>query len=146
MVTISALQPEDRAEWEPLWAGYLTYYKTDLAPEISEATHKRLVTEGSGLHGAIARDESGKAVGIVHWLTHLSTWATTDYTYLEDLFVHPDARSGGVGRALIEHVRTWAIEHGSTKVYWLTEYENHTAQALYNQLARTEFIQYEMDL
>ena len=39
-----------------------------------------------------------RAIGLVHWLTHPSTWSAGPYCYLEDLFVHPDARGSGVGR------------------------------------------------
>ena len=61
----------------------------------------RLVAD-QDLHGAIARDERGSAIGIVHWLFHASTWTTASYCYLEDLFVAPGTRGGGVGRALID--------------------------------------------
>lgn len=97
------------------------------------------------MHGAIARDDDGTAVGIVHWLTHPATWTTTDYCYLEDLFVAPDVRGGGVGRALIAHVRAWAEKNGSAKVYWLTAESNSTARALYDRVAsRTGMIHYQI--
>lgn len=99
------------------------------------------------LRGAIARGADGRAVGIVHWLTHLATWTTSDYCYLEDLYVAPGARGTGTGRALIEHVRAWAADHGSTKVYWMTAETNETARRLYDQVAeRTGFIHYEIPL
>jgi GNAT superfamily N-acetyltransferase len=99
------------------------------------------------MHGAIARDDDGSSTGIVHWLTHHSTWSTTTYCYLEDLFVAPAVRGGGVGRSLIKHVRDWAGANGSDKVYWLTAETNTRAQALYNTVAtRTGFIHYEIEL
>jgi GNAT superfamily N-acetyltransferase len=147
MVRVTALKSSDRAEWLRLWDGYLTFYASDLDPSTTDATFARLTTEGSGLHGAIARDDDGTAIGLVHWLTHLSTWTTTDYCYLEDLFVAPGVRGTGVGRALIEQVRRWAEQNGSAKVYWLTAETNSVARSLYDQVAtRTEFIQYELML
>jgi len=147
MVTITALKSSDRAEWLGLWDAYLTFYACDLEASTTDATFARLTTAGSGLHGAIARKDDGTALGLVHWLTHLSTWTTTDYCYLEDLFVAPSERSTGIGRALIEHVRRWAEQNGSAKVYWLTAETNSVARGLYDQLAtRTEFIQYELSL
>jgi len=147
MVRVSALKTSDRAEWLRLWDGYLTFYASDLHPSTTDATFARLTTEGSGLHGAVGRDDDGTAIGLVHWLTHLSTWTTTDYCYLEDLFVAPGVRGTGVGRALIEHVRRWAEQNGSAKVYWLTAEHNSVARGLYDQVAtRTEFIQYEVSL
>jgi len=147
MVRVTALESSDRAEWLRLWDGYLTFYASDLDPSTTEATFARLTTAGSGLHGAIARHDDGTAIGLVHWLTHLSTWTTSDYCYLEDLFVAPGVRGTGVGRALIEQVRRWAEQNGSAKVYWLTAETNSVARGLYDQVAtRTEFIQYEVSL
>lgn len=146
MVTISALSAADRDEWARLWAAYLTFYESALADEVTDDVYRRLIA-GADLHGAIARDDEGRAVGIVHWLFHSSTWATGPYCYLEDLFVAPDTRSGGVGRALIAHVRAEADAAGATKVYWLTQHGNATARALYDRVAAdTGFVHYEIGL
>lgn len=149
MTHIASLTPEDRTEWLALWNGYLTFYEEDLASEVTDRTFHRLTTPGSGIqqgiHGAIARDDAGAAVGIVHWLVHPSTWSTNGYCYLEDLFVSPAARGRGVARALIDHVRRWATDAGLEKVYWLTAESNTTARAVYDKVARrTEFIHYEI--
>jgi len=147
MVVINPLRPDDRADWLPLWDRYLTFYETELDDATTDATFARLTTAGANLHGAIARDDQGTAIGLVHWLTHPATWTTSDYCYLEDLFVSADARGTGAGRALVEHVRGWAATHGSTKVYWHTAETNATARALYDQVAkRTGFIHYEIGL
>ncbi len=125
MITITAVRPEDRDEWLELWSGYLTFYKAELSPATTDATFARLTTPGSGLYGALARDEGGRAVGLVHWLTHLATWSRTDYCYLEDLFVSPDARGSGVGAALIAWSlpmlyadRTGTQKRGESEVTW----------------------------
>jgi GNAT superfamily N-acetyltransferase len=147
MVAIKPLTPQDRDDWLTLWAGYLTFYETELDEVTTETTFARLTTSGSGMHAAIARDDAGAAIGLVHWLTHRATWTTTDYCYLEDLFVSPAARGAGTGKALIEHVRAWAKDHGSAKLYWLTAESNATARSLYDRVAtRSGFIQYEIDL
>ncbi|KQR90491.1 MAG: GNAT family N-acetyltransferase [Microbacterium ginsengisoli] len=147
MVTISPLHPDDRPAWEPLWAGYLEFYETDLAADVSDATFTALTIPGTTVHGAMARDDDGTPIGIVHWLTHASTWALGDYCYLEDLYVSPDARGTGAGRALIAHVRDWAAEHGAAKVYWLTAEGNTTARTLYDRVAAdTGFVHYEIEL
>ena len=67
--------------------------------------------------------------------------------YLEDLFVAPDVRGGGVGSALIAQVRTAATDAGAHKVYWLTQSGNATARRLYDSLATdTGFVHYQMEL
>ncbi len=88
-----------------------------------------------------------RPIGFVNWLTHPSTWSHGPYCYLEDLFVHPDARGAGTGAALIEHVRSWAEQSGCDKVYWLTQKGNDTARKLYDRVADdTGFVHYEIDL
>lgn len=147
MTTIAPLRSADRDDWLPLWRGYLEFYETEL-PEVQTAlTFERLTDAAFPLHGAIARDDDGTAIGIVHWLTHVATWSPTTYCYLEDLFTAPEARGGGVGRALIAHVREWAEASGCDKVYWLTAEDNTTARALYDRVARhSGFVHYEIDL
>jgi GNAT superfamily N-acetyltransferase len=147
MVEITPLRSNDRAEWLELWNGYLTFYETELDDATTESTFARLTTPGSGLNGAIARDDTGTAIGLVHWLTHQATWTTTTYCYLEDLFVSPESRGGGTGAALIEHVRIWASENGSSKLYWLTGETNTIARGLYDRVAsRSGLIQYQIAL
>lgn len=147
MTTIRALTPADRGDWLPLWQAYLTFYESSLADDVTASTFARLADPAGDLQGAIARDDDGRAVGIVHWFGHPATWSTTGYTYLEDLFVDPAARGGGVGRALIAHVTEAARAAGSAKVYWLTAEGNATARALYDRVAeRSGFIHYQVDL
>lgn len=147
MTTITPLVPADHADWLPLWNAYLTFYETNLDDATTASTWARLSDPESGVHGAIARDDDGRALGIVHWLTHPATWRTTTYCYLEDLFVFPDVRRHGVGGALIEYVRKWAEHNGSTKVYWLTAETNTTARALYDRVAsRSGMIQYQIKI
>lgn len=143
MPTIAPITPADRDEWLRLWAGYLLFYKQALPQEVTDDVFARL-TADDGVHGAIARGDDGAAIGLVHWLLHPSTWSTTSYCYLEDLFVAPDTRGEGVGRALIAHVREQAAAARATKVYWLTQQDNATARGLYDRVARsTGFVHYE---
>ncbi|MFH8250280.1 GNAT family N-acetyltransferase [Microbacterium sp. B2969] len=144
MVSIAPLTPADRDEWIALWRGYLSFYETALADDVTESTFERLVA-GEDMHGAIARDDAGRAIGIVHWLTHSATWSTTPYCYLEDLFVAPQTRGLGAGGSLIEYVRAWAETNGCHKVYWLTHERNTVARALYNRVAtQSGFVHYEI--
>jgi ribosomal protein S18 acetylase RimI-like enzyme len=57
--------------------------------------------------------------------------------------VAPEARGGGVGRALIEAVYARADAAGAARVYWLTHETNAPARKLYDQVATNAgFIQY----
>ena len=146
MTTISRITADDRHAWDALWQAYLTFYETEVPADVSNTTFERILADME-MHGAVARDDSGRPIGLVHWLTHPATWTTGPYCYLEDLFVDPEARGSGAGRALIEHVRAWAKLFGASKVYWLTAKDNATARALYDRVAvSTGFVHYEIEL
>lgn len=144
-VSIVPLRSEDHSEWLRLWKGYLKFYETELDDATTAATFARMTRPAPDIHGALARDDEGHAIGLVHWLNHAATWAPAGYCYLEDLFVAPNARGLGAGKALIEHVQSWAATNGSAKTYWLAAETNTVARALYERVAsRSGFIHYEI--
>jgi GNAT superfamily N-acetyltransferase len=141
-VTIRAAVAEDFDIWLPLWQAYLEFYKATLAHETTLTTWQRLLDAREPMHAAVA-EVGGTAVGIVHFIEHRSCWTTGNYMYLQDLFVAPEARGSGVGRALIEHVYAEAAARGCSRVWWLTHESNTPAMVLYDQVAdRSGFIQY----
>jgi GNAT superfamily N-acetyltransferase len=141
---IAPLSAADRAAWEVLAHGYKTFYETTLAPDEYDAAWQRLL-DGSAVHGLGAYD-SGRLVGIAHYLFHASVWARTT-CYLQDLFVAPDARGRGVARALIEAVADAARGEKAARYYWLTQDKNATARALYDKVAHCHgFLRYDFPL
>ncbi len=143
MPEIRTLRLEDRPQWDRLWRGYLRFYRHHLAQDLTEATFKRLSDPSCQPHGLVA-EQGGKLLGLAHYLFHPSTWSTTDVCYLEDLFVDPQSRGAGVGRALIRAVYSAADRQGAGSVYWMTQEFNADGRALYDTLARrTSFIKYE---
>ncbi|MFI4994367.1 MAG: GNAT family N-acetyltransferase [Hyphomicrobiales bacterium] len=143
---VRQVEPADRPRWEPLWLGYLTFYKAQLPPEVTQITWRRFFDGIEPMHALVA--EQGEAlIGVVHYLFHRSTWMIGPNCYLQDLFTAEAARGKGVGRALIEAVYARAAEAGATRVYWHTHETNTTAQALYNKVATLSgFIQYRKDV
>jgi GNAT superfamily N-acetyltransferase len=61
-----------------------------------------------------------------------------DDCYLEDLFVDPAARGGGVGRALIEDLIALARGQGWQRLYWNTDTSNETARRLYDSFVQDD--------
>ena len=141
--TIRAAQPADRARWDQLWQGYLIFYKHELAPDVTEATWNRLLSDDPSTACLIAADEADQPQGFAHIVLHPSTWSKAPYCYLEDLFVDPNARATGLGRALIEEIYRRADQNGWPYVYWKTQETNYRARRLYDQMAdREEFLIY----
>jgi GNAT superfamily N-acetyltransferase len=138
---IRDLLPSDRAQWDALWAGYLDFYQSSLDPAVSDVTFARFLDPAEPMFALVA-ERDGKLVGLVHCVTHRGTWSIGDFCYLEDLFVAPQARGLGIGRALIEAVYARADALDCSRVYWLT-HETNPARKLYDQVARhLGFIQY----
>lgn len=141
-IVIRPVGTDERAVWEPLWKGYLDFYRTTLPREVYDATWTRLHDPNEPMH-ALGGYVDGRLKGIVHYLYHRSCWTIGDYCYLQDLFVAEEARGRGLGRALIEAVYREARQAGASRVYWLTHESNSIARSLYDTLAdRPGFIQY----
>ena len=141
-IEIRLVGENERAAWEPLWAGYLTFYKATLAPDATDVGWGRFHDPNEPMH-LLGAYVDGKLTGIVQYLFHRSTWAPGNYCYLNDLFVTDSARGLGVGRALIEAVYEKAKAAGAERVYWLTHTTNAQARMLYDQVADNPgFIQY----
>ena len=49
-VVVRPVGHSEREAWEPLWAGYLTFYKATLPPENSDITWMRLHDAGEPMH------------------------------------------------------------------------------------------------
>ena len=145
-LNIRELKETDKDRWLELWAGYLEFYKSNLSPEQTEFTWKRLINNEQKMYGFVAENESG-VMGFTHCLFRPSTWTETDYCYLEDLFVDPNIRGKGVGRALMNRVVELAKEKNSKRVYWTTQEFNKTARVLYDSITSvSEFVQYRLPL
>ncbi len=141
--TIAPLLAADRADWAPLWRGYLDFYRAAVDAATTEVTFARLTGGGEPMGGFLARGPDGAAIGLAHWIVHRSCWTVGDYCYLQDLYVDASRRGGGIGRRLIVAVVAKARTFGCSRVHWLTHESNHQAMRLYDQVAeRSGFVQY----
>lgn len=140
------LTPSDRAAWQPLWKGYLDFYKTSLSSEQYELTWSRFHDPAEPMY-ALGAFEGETMLGIVHYIYHRTCWTPGPTCYLQDLFTINAARGKGVGRALIEAVHVAAMIEGASRVYWQTHQTNATAMLLYNKVAeRSGFLVYRMPM
>jgi len=70
------------------------------------------------LFAHVAEDETGAVTGCAIWFLTYSTWDGAHGIYLEDLYVDPEARGTGLGKALIAALAKEALEHGYSRVSW----------------------------
>lgn len=145
--TVRPLDRADKDAWERLWRGYVAFYEADVSDAVTALTWERLVGETDPMFGMVADDEKGDVIGIVNCVLHANTWMAEPVCYLEDLFVAPDARGHGAGRALVEAVAELARTQGWGRVYWMTKASNAVARSLYDRLApATDWVRYDYPL
>ena len=145
-MNIRMIQEGDFEQWLVLWQGYLDFYNVDLGELQNRAVWMRLMNEADPLQGFVAVEDD-RVIGFAHFFFHGTTWYQTSYCYLEDLYVDQMVRSRGTGRALITALQETALSKGAAKLYWHTDKQNKTAQALYNKVADlTDFIRYDIAL
>jgi len=140
---IRPLMAEDRTDWVQMWGDYLSFYETDVAPEIYETTFARLIDSTNPVQNALFAELDGAAVGIVHYIYHAHNWRAENVCYLQDLYAKEAVRGQGIGRALIEAVYAAADANGTPSVYWMTQDFNENARLLYDRIGTlTPFIKY----
>lgn len=139
-------QNSDEAEWRRLWNGYLTFYKVDLAPDVTDGTWRRIMDPASPVGMRVA-ERDGRLEGFAIHLTHPSTWVMTEDCYLEDLYVDEACRGGGVGRALLDDLVALGEARGWARLYWHTEEGNMRARRLYDSYVKAgDYVRYRMTL
>ena len=145
-VELRDARPSDETDFRRLWEGFCNGYGLSLLPEVTAFTWARLMDEGNPLTLRLACVD-GVPQGFAIHQHHPSTWVMGDDGYLEDLFVAPEARGQGLGRALIEDLVAIGRAKGWQRLYWLTEIENATARRLYDQFCDNDgHIRYRMTL
>ncbi len=143
-VTIEPVAEQDYADWLPLWKNYQVFYRVDIPENVTHLTWNRFLNPIEPIFCAVAKYD-GKIVGLVHYLFHRSTWADTDYCYLEDLFVSEEMRGKQIGKQLIEYVQQQARKRHSAHLYWHTHETNLRGQRLYDWIAKKSgMIEYRM--
>lgn len=149
-ISLRAIRPADRSQWQPLWDGYNAFYgregATALEARITDTTWARFHDPAEPVWAAVA-EVDGRLAGLVHYLYHRSTTRLGPVCYLQDLFTDPALRGRGIARALIQHVYQQAAAAGASRVYWQTHSSNAAGRALYDKLAKhLGFIVYSHEL
>jgi len=76
----------------------------------------------------------GSVVGFALWFLNYSTWLGTHGIYLEDLYVTPAMRGGGLGRALLAELAGICVERGYGRLQWWVLDWNSAAIGFYRSL------------
>jgi ribosomal protein S18 acetylase RimI-like enzyme len=121
----------------PLIAAYQRFYKAEPDEARNHAHFGRLLDDHDAGIQFVTLDEVGQALGFATLYFPLGSVTPGVACLMNDLFVVPEARGQGIGRALILHCLSYAKAHGFPKIHWQTALDNHTAQRLYDSLPTT---------
>jgi GNAT superfamily N-acetyltransferase len=132
----------------PLIAAYQRFYEVEqVDEERNRAFFARFIapSDDGMLLGAW---REGKLIGYACLYWHFTSLVPAETVLMNDLYVNPDTRGEGVGRALIEASANVARERGAHHLEWATAPDNKTAQRLYDPTGaeRSEWVQYEFRL
>ena len=132
-----ALRPATRRDVSTILAlirGIAEYER--LAHEV-ENTEARLREHGFGsrrIFEAILAERGGRAVGFALYFFTFSTFTGRPTLYLEDLFVVPEQRRGGIGSQLLARLAEIAVERNCGRMEWSVLDWNTPARDLYFKL------------
>ncbi|HEV7614951.1 MAG TPA: GNAT family N-acetyltransferase [Solirubrobacterales bacterium] len=93
---------------------------------------------------ALLVESGGEAIGYAIFCTNFSTFECRSGIWLEDVYVRPDHRRGGIGRALMEHLAALALERGHVRLEWCALDWNEPALGFYERLGATRLEQWRM--
>lgn len=97
------------------------------------ASVERLLEDADAEFLLAARDDDSPPAGVLQLRFRFSVWKAAPDAWIEDLFVHADARRCGVGEALLELAITRAGARGAKRVELDTNEDNGAALALYER-------------
>jgi GNAT superfamily N-acetyltransferase len=146
-VEIAPIAAPEYGELLPLIAAYQRFYEVeDVDEERNHRFFRRFIAPSDAGLLLGARGD-GRLLGYSCLYWHFSSTLARETVLMNDLYVEPDVRGQGVGRALIEASLEVARERGAAHLEWQTAPDNHTAQRLYDSTGaeRSTWLTYELD-
>lgn len=106
-----------------------------------------LFSEGATAHGLMCLQD-GQAIGFAVYFFNYSTWQGRNGLYLEDLYVSPESRGSGAGKALLKALAREAVAKGCGRLEWCVLDWNEPAIQFYKSigaLPQEEWVRYRME-
>jgi GNAT superfamily N-acetyltransferase len=95
---------------------------------------RRSLFEEKAAEALLLETADGEAVGYAIFFTTFSTFECRSGIWLEDVYVRPEHRRGGIGRAVMEHLARLAEERGHVRLEWVALDWNEPALNFYEGL------------
>jgi GNAT superfamily N-acetyltransferase len=95
---------------------------------------RRSLFEEQAAEALLLESSDGEAVGYAIFFTTFSTFECRSGIWLEDVYVRPEHRRGGIGREVMEHLARLAQERGHVRLEWVALDWNEPALNFYAKL------------
>lgn len=118
MIDIRAAVVGDIATIRQLIIALAIYEREPDAVKATEADLHAALFGSRPMAEVVLAEVDGQPVGLALFFTSFSTWEGKGGLYLEDLFVKPEARGLGVGKALLMHLAGIAAARGYARFEW----------------------------
>ena len=132
-----------------LFDGYRQFYGQLTDYSLAEAFLRDRFANNDSVVLVATETQSGEGLGFVQLYPSFSSVAARRIWILNDLFVTPAARRRGVGRALLEASREFAVSTGAKRLVLSTAATNAEARALYESCGYKKdevFLAYKLEL
>ncbi len=126
--------PDDVGHLLDLVRQLARYERSEDAVQATEEDFRHALFCSSPQVFALVAEAKGEIVGIAVYFVSFSTWTGRHGLYLEDLFVVPEHRSRGVGRALLRSLAARALGRGYARLEWAVLDWNQPAIDFYRSL------------
>lgn len=139
---------EDTAELLRLIRELARYEKAADQVETDEAQLASTLFDAGATAHAIVAEQGGRLVGMAIYFFNYSTWQGRNGLYLEDLFVEPEQRGAGIGKALLARLAAIAVERDCGRFEWSVLDWNAPAIEFYESLgarAQSEWVRYRLE-
>jgi GNAT superfamily N-acetyltransferase len=114
-----------------------TYERSEREVRATEDDLRAALLAGPGGQPSLfahVAEEDGQVVGFALWFLSYSTWLGRHGIHLEDLYVRPERRSHGHGRALLAELARICVERGYGRLEWSVLDWNTPARRFYESL------------
>jgi GNAT superfamily N-acetyltransferase len=138
-------EPDDRARLTELVRDYIDFYEQPQPASQRLDTLLSVLAERPEVGVQFVAEKDGDLHGFATVYLTYDTVVARRVAVMNDLFVAPDDRNAGLGRALIRECHAFARATDCAVLSWVTAQDNARAQGLYEKLAeRTSWVTYEM--
>jgi len=142
-LTIRSVNASDKIRWTELMKAYANFYEVEVDDTALATTWNWIEDPNNSFWCTLAEQQDGTIVGFTQYQLMHRSLSGAMVCYLSDLYVEPELRGGGVGRALTDHVFDFARDNSIPNVRWLTQDSNAVARKLYDSYGdKSGFILY----